>query len=275
MDKNNNIESKIIISKKELRALLIHEFLLGHKVTEATKNICSTMGKGIISTRTVRRWFSRFKNGDFEHNDLSRSGRPSEINIDDLKRLIEEDPRLNTRYLAEQLGCSHITISRNLKELGKTWKYGAWIPHQLSKFQLQQRINVCIELLTFRRNQEWLHNLITGDEKWILYVNYKYKRQWLGAEQKGRETPKKEINTKKIMLSVWWNIRGVVHWELLPDDATMTAHLYCQQLDQVAGKLRGKQTKIYYLHDNAKPHIAKLTCKKLLELGWTVLPHPR
>ena len=28
------------------------------------------------------------------------------------------------------------------------------------------------------------------------------------------------------------------------------------------------------MHDNAKPHVARLTNKKLLELGWTVLSHP-
>ena len=102
MHKNINTESGINISRRELRVLLIHEFRLGHKVTEATRNICHTMGKGIISISTVRHWFSRFKNGNFELDDLPRSGRPSEANIDDLKSLIEQDPRSNTRCLAER-----------------------------------------------------------------------------------------------------------------------------------------------------------------------------
>ncbi len=46
------------------------------------------------------------------------------MDMDVLKQLIQEDPRLITRCLAERLGCSHITVERYLIELGKTWKYG-------------------------------------------------------------------------------------------------------------------------------------------------------
>ena len=45
-------------------------------------------------------------------------------------------------------------------------------------------------------------------------------------------------------------------------------------MDRVAAKLRGKKDKFYFLYDNARPHIAKSTREKLLELGWTVLSHP-
>jgi hypothetical protein len=48
--------------------------------------------------------FSRFKKGNFELNELPRSGRPMELDVDLLKQLIEEDPRLTVRCLAEQLG---------------------------------------------------------------------------------------------------------------------------------------------------------------------------
>ena len=35
-----------------------------------------------------------------------------------------------------------------------------------------------------------------------------------------------------------------------------------------------KQDRIYYLHDNARPHIAKSTREKLLKLGWITVLHP-
>ena len=133
-------------------------------------------------------------------DDSSRTGRPVEVDLDRLKQLIEDDPRLTTRCLAEQLGCSHTTVER----LGKTWKYGVWIPHELSAYQLQHRLNACIDLLTSHRNYEWLRSLVTGDEKWVLYISYARERQWLTVDQTGTVTPKNDLHPKKVMLSVWW-----------------------------------------------------------------------
>jgi histone-lysine N-methyltransferase SETMAR len=69
-------------------------------------------------------------------------------------------------------------------------------------------------------------------------------------------------------------VKGIIHWELLPPDCTITADLYCQQLDRVAEKFKKKQDRIYYLHDNARPHVAKSTGEKLLKLGWITVSHP-
>jgi histone-lysine N-methyltransferase SETMAR len=107
-----------------------------------------------------------------------------------------------------------------------------------------------------------------------MYVNHTRTRQWLGAGQRGLPTPKNDLHPKKIMLSVWWGVRGIIHGELLPTGCTITADLYYQELDRVAAKLKGKQDRIYFLHDNARPHIAKSTREKLLELGWVTVPHP-
>jgi hypothetical protein len=82
------------------------------------------MGKDALSIHTAQHWFNRFKNGNFELDDLPRSGRPLETDMDVFKQLIEEDPRLTKRCLAEQLGCSHTTAETHLGGLGKTCNMG-------------------------------------------------------------------------------------------------------------------------------------------------------
>ena len=52
--------------------------------------------------------------------DISRRpGRPLEVGIVVLKQLTEQDLRLTTRCLAQQLDCSHTTAGKNLVDLGK------------------------------------------------------------------------------------------------------------------------------------------------------------
>ncbi len=49
MDMDVDLELEMKISRRELRVLLLHEFRLGRKATEATSNICGTMGKDVLS----------------------------------------------------------------------------------------------------------------------------------------------------------------------------------------------------------------------------------
>jgi hypothetical protein len=53
MDMDVDLEIEMKISRRELRVFLLHEFRLDHKATEATSNICSTMGKDALSIRTA------------------------------------------------------------------------------------------------------------------------------------------------------------------------------------------------------------------------------
>lgn len=202
---------KMEISKREIHLLLLHEFRIGTNATEAANRICQTMGEEVANPRTARTWFARFRNGEFNLDELPRSGRPVEVDLNLLQQMIEQEPRQTTRELAGFFECSHTTIEIHLHNFGKIWKYGVWVPHQLSQFQLKLRVNACMELLSSHRNQDWLCNIVTGDEKWVMYVSHTHKKQWLSSGEKGLPTPKPELHPKKIMLCVWWNIKGVIH----------------------------------------------------------------
>ena len=78
----------------------------------------------LLLDRTCRDWFKRFREGDISLEDRPRSGCPMESDIERLKVLIEDNPRLTTRELSTMLGCNQSTIDRHLHEMGKVNKLG-------------------------------------------------------------------------------------------------------------------------------------------------------
>ena len=63
------------------------------------------------------------------------------------------------------------------------------------------------------------------------------------------------------MLSVWWNWKSVVFFELLPREQTINSDVYCRQLDKLNAAVKEKRPKlvnrkcVMFHHDNATPHI--------------------
>ena len=84
------------LSRRELRLLGLHEYLLGHNATEAYRNICRTMGDSVVDYSTVTLWFQKFKDGNYQLDDTPHPGQPVHIDVDHLKDLIEADPRRTT-----------------------------------------------------------------------------------------------------------------------------------------------------------------------------------
>ncbi|KAK6752778.1 hypothetical protein RB195_003903 [Necator americanus] len=124
----------------------------------------------------------------------------------------------------------------------------------------QRRQDICTQLLSRSRKFDWLDTIVTGDEKWILYVNPTPKSAWCAGDEIPDLFVKGGIHEKKVMLSVWWVVYGIYRFELLPGNAAVTADVYCAQLQRLADKIR-------------KEH-PKKTSQKILEHGWEVLPHP-
>ena len=59
-------------------------------------------GEGVIGESTARKWFAKFKNGNFDIDDTPRSGRPSEFDEDHLKALLKKESCQTSRELAEK-----------------------------------------------------------------------------------------------------------------------------------------------------------------------------
>ena len=91
------------MDKSTFRAILLHEFKLGHKCSEATRNICKASGKIVVNERTVQRWFKKFRSGDISLEDKARSGYPSTVDHDRLRAIVEDNPRKMVSEISKEL----------------------------------------------------------------------------------------------------------------------------------------------------------------------------
>ncbi len=193
--------------------------------------------------------------------------------------MVESDPRQTIEQLAEKLNSSWSCVQEHLQQIGKVNRQGVWVSHELSKENRSQGTAICNSLITRQEREPFLHRIVTGDEKWVLYVNAKRKHQWLSPGQTPVPTAKPGLHPQKV-LCVWWDCIGIIHFEVLEMDQTITADLYCQQLDRLHQALIEKRPAlvnrkgVILQHDNAKPHTARITQQKIRDLGREVLLHP-
>ena len=117
-------------------------------------------------------------------------------------RLVESDSRQTTIEMAKTLCCDQSTISRHLASLGKVRKLGCWVPHKMTEQNRNQRINICSYFLNLSRTTSWLNSIITGDEKWVMYVNVTREYQFVDRNALLEPEPKPPLMQKKVMLSV-------------------------------------------------------------------------
>ena len=82
----------------------------------------------IVLMNTVRRWFAKFRSRDFSHEDEPRSGRPTVIQDEDLRTLVETDPSQAVRGMVEELDVSSHAVFDGLKHIGKIENLEKWVP---------------------------------------------------------------------------------------------------------------------------------------------------
>lgn len=256
-----------------------YEYRRGSKAAQAARNINDVYGANTTNERTTRYWFTRFRSGNFDLKNEPR-GRPKTlVDNDELKAIVEADETQSTAELAAAFDVSIKTILVHLHQIGKVKKLDKWVPHELNDRQREVRVETCLALLNRHTNEGILNRIVTCDEKWILFDNRKRSASWLDPGSAPKQCPKRKLTPRKVMVTVWWSNAGVIHHSFLPNGTSITADVYCEELNTMMEKLARLQPALVnrsaplLLHDNARPHTAQQTVSKLQELGLEVLRH--
>ena len=153
------------------------------------KKLRGVYGEEVLKDRQGWNWFNKFRSGDFPLKDEQHSGRPIEVDDDQIKVIIESDCHVTVREIEEMLKIPKFTIDRHLRRLGFVKKFDIWIAHELEEIHLTKRISACDMHLRRNKFVLFLERIITGDEKWIVYINIVWKRSWSKLDE-----PPKTIN---------------------------------------------------------------------------------
>ncbi|UYV74547.1 hypothetical protein LAZ67_12000097 [Cordylochernes scorpioides] len=202
-----------------------------------------------------------FKEGREEAADEPRSGRPTtartDENVDRVLEVLRTDRRLSIQQIADTLHMStfmvHGIVTEGL-QMRKVW--AKLVPKVLT----QDHKELKSFALSRINEPDFLNSVVTGDESWMFEYDPESKRQSCAWYTKSSLRPKKARMSKsriKTMIIVFFDIRGIVHCEFVPQGQTTDI----------------KDT-VKLHHDNATSHTAIIITNFLARSNTPVIPHP-
>ena len=108
------------IDEAHVRYYILTRFQLGFTAKQIHDELCAAWGHGYVSYSTVAKWLQRFRQRRSCLKAIPRIGRPviavTDENIDAVRMLIEENPYINIRYIACEVGVSYGTVNSIIHE---------------------------------------------------------------------------------------------------------------------------------------------------------------
>jgi len=258
-------------SIKEQRAAVKFCYLLGKNASETVSMLKTAYKDDALSKTRVYEWFSRFQDGDMSLEDKPRPGRPSTSrnneNVQKIREIVREDRRRTIENISLMSGVSWSSVQRILTEdLGMTRVAAKFMPRILTEDHKEQRVEACRQMKNqIELDPNFLSKIITGDESWCYGYDPETKQQSSQWKTPQSPRPKKARQVKsniKTMLICFFDIRGVVHTEFVPQGHTVNQELYLGVLRRLRNSIRQKRPELwqsgdwFFHHDNAPAHAA-------------------
>ncbi|UYV78250.1 hypothetical protein LAZ67_16000683 [Cordylochernes scorpioides] len=246
------------------------------KCADAFRMLTVAYGEATLDRSNVYRWYKMFSEGREDVNDEERAGRPStsstDEKINEVKKMILANRRITVREVAEDLNISIGSChSIFINDLGMRRVAAKFVPKLLNCDQKQHRMNIANEMLdSVRDDPNLLQRAITGDEAWVYGYDVEAKAQSSQWKLPHEPRPKKARQVRsnvKVLLTVFFDYRGVVHHEFLPQGRTVNKEYYLQVMRNLREAIRQKRPDLWknknwlLHHDNPCSHI--VACARL------------
>ena len=246
---------------------------LGDTQAETIRKIQQVFGHDTMSITQIKEWYNRFKDGRVSVESESRSGRPSTSRndevIEQVRTLVMQDRRVTIQEIVDQIEISFGSVQSILKEdLGLRRVSAKFVPKLLTMEQKQLRLQVSQDMLDCSNsNPNFLNIVITGDESWVYGYDPETKMQSSQWRHPSDPRPKKARQVRsnvKVMLTVFFDCRGVVHHEYAPQGQNITKEYYQEVLRHLRDAVRRKRPDMWKTgnwqlhHDNAPAHSSHL-----------------
>ena len=93
--------------KEHFRHCILFAFRLKKNAAELNEMICSALREGAVTQKTCKKWFQKFRNGDFDLFDRERPGQLEKFEDEKLEQLLGENLTHTKKELARVLGITH------------------------------------------------------------------------------------------------------------------------------------------------------------------------
>lgn len=275
--------------KLEQRANVKFCVKLGKSASETLTLLREAYGAEAMGRTQCFEWHKRFQKGRSSLEDEERSGRPSssitEENVEVIRELIHEDRRRSIEDISRIVGVSYGSVQAVLtSELNMRRITAKFVPRLLTSEQKTTRLQICEDLRQrASEDDSLLSRIITGDESWVYAYDPETKQQssqWKSPSSPRPQKARQSRSSLKTMLIIFFDIRGIVHREFLPEGQTVNKEFYCNILRRLRENVRRKRADLWragnwLLHDdNAPCHRALLVREFLARNTMATLPHP-
>ncbi|GFW66004.1 histone-lysine N-methyltransferase SETMAR [Trichonephila clavipes] len=236
----------------------------GEKPTAIHRQMVTVYGEKCASCKSVRKWSARFRAGRESVGDDQRPGQVNTVIMSDLIDKVDDLVRSDRRVTLRMV-CA------------------AWVLKQLTDQQKELRMGLALQhLFQYQEDPAFMKRIVTGDETWCHHYEPETKRDSMQWKHASSPLPKKFRAVKsagKVLLIVFLGVQCPPLGEFLEHRKSINSDVYCEALRRLRRSIKNKRPGllmegVVLLHDNACPHVFRVTQMELDKLKWETLDNP-